>query len=59
MTITIKIKTDNAAFEGVGRYLELSRLMEKAKDTVCADERERYLFDSSGNKVGSVTVTGK
>lgn len=59
MTITIKIATGNEAFSGVGRYLELARLMDKAKDAVVGEERERVLMDSNGNRVGSVTVKGK
>jgi len=58
MTITIKIKTDNAAFDGVDRYLELARLMGKVTETVCAGERDRVLIDNNGNSVGSVTVKG-
>ena len=58
MTITIKIHTDNAAFED--REAEIARILAR----VC---REFYGFgstptplrDSNGNTVGSVTVKGK
>jgi hypothetical protein len=58
MTITIKLKTDNAAFED--KDAEVARIMAR----ICR-EFDRYgpqptnIRDYNGNTVGSVTVTGK
>jgi hypothetical protein len=55
MTVTIKIKCDNAAFED-GKT-EVARLLE-----LCANEAKngqlvyRNLFDSNGNRVGEMKI---
>jgi len=65
MTITIKLKTDNAAFEGDSRDLEIARLIwgvahRFERGAVASGVREaRPLKDRNGNTVGSVTVTGR
>lgn len=55
MTITIRLKTDNAAFEENRREEVRRILMEWAR----CETHGGHLYDSNGNKVGSVTVTGK
>jgi hypothetical protein len=60
MTITIKLKTDNAAFED--KHTETLRIIQ-----AWLDDAARYgdllatniLIDYNGNTVGSVRVTGK
>jgi hypothetical protein len=57
MTITIKIKTDNAAFEDDKRG-EILRIL---TDWIANGQRgilASKLYDSNGNQVGSVTLTG-
>lgn len=58
MTITIKINTDNAAFES---RRELRRILLEAVDQVTSRTRAELgpLRDVNGNTVGSVTVRGK
>lgn len=67
MTITIRLRTDNASFESDYR-LELAGILRTVvRETLQArSERPRTaqphvagLHDSNGNTVGSVTVTGK
>ena len=57
MTITIKLKTGNAAFEG-DKDSEIRRILTEIADTwpVSSGMNVR---DYNGNTVGSVTVTGK
>ena len=55
MTITIRLKTDNAAFED-DKAEEVQRIL---KDWLSAGFRPANLYDANGNRVGSVTVTGK
>jgi hypothetical protein len=58
MTITIRLKTDNAAFED-DREGELLRIFGQAALAVVQYGASRKsLRDSNGNTVGSVTVTG-
>ena len=56
MTITIKIKTDNAAFED--KDAEIKRILQKRLVDDWPFDRNT-LVDYNGNTVGSVTVTGK
>lgn len=64
MTITIRIETGNAAFEGnksgevaliVGKVSQLIR----QRQIPSGVQGARRLLDSNGNVVGTVTVTGK
>ena len=55
MTITIKLKTGNAAFEN-DKEAEIAGILREWLDRGIT---ERRLLDSNGNHVGSVTVTGK
>lgn len=59
MTITVKIKTDNAAFEE-DKHGEINRIL---MDWIAEDDNLRWvhrsLHDTNGNTVGSVTVKGK
>ena len=63
MTITIKLKTDNAAFED--RDAEIGRLVHRVAQRLergalaSGIKESQALVDLNGNKVGSVTVTGK
>lgn len=58
MTITIKINTDNAAFED--REAEVERIIKDwARQAQFVAGCSQPLRDYTGNTVGSVTVTGK
>lgn len=58
MTITIKIKTDNAAFED-NTGGEIARILRRYADEIDGMEpEEAKLLDYNGNTVGSVTITG-
>lgn len=62
MTITIKINTENAAFEGPNKDTEIARLMQKIADRFSeggSDYAKGNLRDYNGNTVGTVTVRGK
>ncbi len=56
MTITIKLKTDNAAFADGCKEQEVQRILEK---WIAEGYGPRNLRDYNGNTVGSVTVTGR
>ena len=62
MNITIQINTDNSAFEDGNTAYELSEILEKATNRIMEDV-EKYgscefsLFESNGNRCGTVTVT--
>lgn len=56
MTITIKLKTDNAAFQDGCKEQEIQNILQDWINSGCGP---RKLRDSNGNTVGSVTVTGK
>ncbi len=58
MKITIDIKTDNAAFED-NPYALQAILVDAVEDIAQSGRRERYLYDSNGNKVGKFVVTGR
>jgi hypothetical protein len=61
MTITIKLKTDNAAFEQ-GDSQEVIRILRTVIDRI-SDGGVPYakgnLLDLNGNTVGTVKVTGR
>jgi hypothetical protein len=72
MTITIRLKTDNAAFHDAdagekdrdaqeyARNVEVLRILRKWLDRDGFEPCwEQTLHDSNGNRVGSVTVKGK
>jgi hypothetical protein len=56
MTITIKLNTDNAAFQDGLKEQEVQDILQKWIDSGWGP---RTLRDSNGNTVGSVTVRGK
>lgn len=56
MTITIKLKTDNAAFQDGCKEQEIQDILQKWID---AGWGPRRLLDSNGNHVGDIKVTGK
>ena len=60
MTITIRLKTDNAAFED-DRGAEVARIVLEAVVPMLehGELGKSLLYDANGNTVGSVTVTGK
>ena len=64
MTITIKLTTDNAAFED-DKDAEIGRLVHRVaqrleRGAIASGIREtQALVDLNGNRVGSVTVRGK
>jgi len=62
MTITIRLKTDNAVFQDGNRDAEIARIVQ----TIVSDLNDggpmnirTNLRDSNGNTVGSVTVKGR
>ena len=55
MTITIKIRTGNAAFED-DKDAEIRRIL---CEWIADGAHARPLYDYNGNRVGSVAVTGK
>jgi len=58
MKIIINIKTGNAAFEeNVGELQSI--LIDAVEDIAQSGRKERFLYDSYGNKVGNFKVTGK
>ena len=56
MTITIKLKTDNAAFQDGQKEQEIQRILQDWIDTGWGPRRLR---DYNGNTIGEVKVTGK
>jgi hypothetical protein len=58
MTITIRLKTDNAAFDDDCAG-EVGAIIQDAIRRVANGSRVLTLKDSNGNTVGTVTVTGK
>ncbi len=57
MTITIRLKTGNAAFED-DKDAEIKRILQERLINDWPFDRTT-LIDANGNTVGSVTVTGK
>jgi len=56
MDITIKVNCDNAAFEDDMRG-ELKRILDQVVAHVVTNQRtEANLYDTNGNKVGTVKV---
>jgi len=55
MTITIRLKTGNAAFED-DKDAEVHRIL---REWLADGARARPLYDYNGNKIGAVTVTGR
>lgn len=62
MTITIKIDTGNAAFQGDNKHPEIVRIVQEWAARLTTGNRwSNYpptLRDVNGNTVGTVTVTG-
>ena len=58
MDITIKINTDNDAFEE-GYYGEIERIMNNVRDVVLMHGKstriQRSVYDFNGNKIGLIT----
>lgn len=56
--VKITIKTNNAAFEGVGKKYEIARILRHLADKieVCGCENS-FLSDWNGNKVGECKIT--
>ena len=58
--LTIKIKTDNAAFEDHGLVNETLSILDDAMGQIDANGIGRYtLRDSNGNEVGFVSLDAK
>ena len=59
--ITITIKTDNAAFGDSDYGPEVSRILAKLAREYRDYDRPQFakVYDSNGNAVGKVTLTGK
>ncbi len=61
MTITIKIKTDNDAFQDGNKDAEIGRMLSRWLAGAAFDPPNgtEPLRDSNGNTVGSIKVTGR
>jgi hypothetical protein len=57
-SITIKINTVNAAFEG-DPEAEVARILKDAANKIARGNTDFNLLDLNGNKVGTVKATGK
>lgn len=57
MILTIKIKMDNAAFDG-DYQPEVQRILRDLADDIDYKILRRQLHDINGNQVGTVTLTG-
>ena len=59
--ITITIKTDNAAFGDGNRATEVALILRRMSDQLTESAAFRFckVYDSNGNAVGTVTLTGK
>ena len=55
--ITIKIETDNAAFDGADRRYEVARILRKVAYDIDRGDTPDALHDINGNRVG--TFKGK
>jgi len=58
MKIVINIKTDNSAFQENADELQ-DILVDAVEHIAQSNIRERFLYDSNGNKVGNFKVIGK
>lgn len=58
MTITIRIKTGNAAFADGDKDAEVRRILEGVVEAMPI-QGTISLYDYNGNRVGDVTVRGK
>ncbi len=56
--ITIRIRTDNAAFQDGNRADEIARILRKVADQIARHETAK-VYDVNGNRVGEVRLTGK
>lgn len=59
--LTLEIKTENAAFDGMARGPELARIMRNLADELAELEDESeggefHLFDLNGNRCGMATL---
>lgn len=52
--VTIKIKTDNAAFEEEHKFFEVRRILEKLGNDLSHGVQPDHLFDANGNRCGEV-----
>ena len=57
--LTLRIRTDNAAFDGDARAPELARILRIAATAIERGTRGAPLHDSNGNHVGRFDLTGK
>jgi hypothetical protein len=58
--LTLKMETENSAFEGESLHTECARILRDCADKMELDGRHGcdayYLHDANGNRVGSCTV---
>ena len=59
MTITIRIATDNEAFEEPNKEAEVERIIKAWLERGLVSGTTTKLRDYNGNTVGSVTVKGR
>jgi len=57
--VIIKIKTGNAAFADGMFYQEVANILNAVSSDIFAGRIPNKLFDSNGNSVGSLSITGK
>lgn len=51
--LTVKIKTDNAAFGGADKALELARMLREIAQKIERGHTEGKVYDLNGNPVGA------
>ena len=54
---TLKIETENAAFEGYRRRPEVANMLRRVAEYISDGDDSGSLTDSNGNKVGSFEFT--
>ena len=57
--IKITIKTENSAFQGENRNLEIARILSDLSKAYAANLNVNNLYDINGNKVGNIQEVTK
>ena len=57
--LTVKFKTDNAAFSDDADTLEVTRLLREVADEIQQGSTSGAILDYNGNKVGTYKLTNR
>ena len=57
--LTVKFKTDNAAFSDDSDTLEVTRLLREVADKIQQGRTEGVVIDYNGNQVGTYKLTNR